>query len=227
VKITPQNLPAISSWESAYLRFETPEEEIKKFLRRLRSLGMDKWPRNAKIVELFCGRGNGLHALSRLGFQCLEGVDLSPRLLAQYEGPARCYVGDCRSLHFDDQSKDVVIVQGGLHHLPSLPDDLVRAFSEICRVLQNSGRVIIVEPWQTPFLRVTHVVSESPLMRRVSNKLDALATMIEHERDTYENWLRRPGEILAIARKYFVVIHESFRWGKWNFVGFPHPPSKS
>src|SRR5580700_4855758 len=77
-------------WEAAYLRFETPEQEIQKFVSRLRKLGADQWPRDAEIVELFCGRGNGLNALERLGFTRLEGVDLSPRLIAEYRGLAKC-----------------------------------------------------------------------------------------------------------------------------------------
>src|SRR5437762_12555511 len=49
-------------WEAAYLRFETPEEEIRKFIGRLNRLGARQWPSDAEIVELFCGRGNGLVA---------------------------------------------------------------------------------------------------------------------------------------------------------------------
>ncbi len=56
-------------------------------------------------------RGNGLVALERLGFTHIEGVDLSPRLLEQYKGPAKCTVADCRKLPFPDLSKDVLIVQ--------------------------------------------------------------------------------------------------------------------
>ena len=216
-----RNSEAIGPWEAAYLRFETPEEEIAKFLGRLRRLGAEKWPKNAEIVELFCGRGNGLHALERLGFQKLEGVDLSPRLLAQYHGPAKTQVADCRTLPFADRSKDVLIVQGGLHHLPELPDDLERTFAEMRRVLRDDGRVMFVEPWRTPFLTLAHLVSDNPLMRKLSNKLDALATMTEYERPTYENWLSRPQEISGLAHKYFVPHHESFQWGKWNFVGRP------
>jgi SAM-dependent methyltransferase len=216
-----QNSSAIGPWEAAYLRFETPEEEIAKFLERLRRLGAEKWPKDAEIVELFCGRGNGLHALARLGFQKLEGVDLSPRLLAQYHGPARTQVADCRTLPFTDRSKDVLIVQGGLHHLPVLPGDLERTFLEMRRVLRDDGRVMLVEPWRTPFLTFAHLVSDNPLMRKLSNKLDALATMTEYERPTYENWLSRPQEISGLAHKYFSPLHESFRWGKWNFVGKP------
>ena len=213
----------IDPWEAAYLRFETPEEEIRKFTDRLRRLGVSQWPRETNVVELFCGRGNGLHALERLGFRNIEGVDLSPRLLAEYRGGARCYAGDCRELPFADKSKDAAIVQGGLHHLPVLPDDLERVFAELKRVLRPSGRVVFVEPWLTPFLRFVHGVSENLLARRLSVKLDALATMIDYERQTYENWLGRPSEITQLARRYFQPEHESFAWGKWNFVGRPRP----
>jgi SAM-dependent methyltransferase len=213
----------IDPWETAYLRFETPEEEIRKFTERLRRLGASEWPRDTNVVELFCGRGNGLHALARLGFRNIEGVDLSPRLLAEYTGEARCIAGDCRELPFGDGSKDAIIVQGGLHHLPVLPDDLERVFAEVRRVLRPGGRVVFVEPWLTPFLRVVHGVAKNLVTRRISAKLDALATMIENERQTYENWLGRPREISQLARRYFQLEHESFAWGKWNFVGRARP----
>jgi ubiquinone/menaquinone biosynthesis C-methylase UbiE len=216
-----QNALSTDPWEAAYLRFETPEEEIQKFIVRLNRLGASQWPRDAEIVELFCGRGNGLVALERLGFTRIEGVDLSPRLVAQYRGPAKCLVGDCRQLPFADRSKDVLIVQGGLHHLPALPEDLQQTFAEMQRVLRKEGRAVFVEPWLTPFLKFVHRVSENPLARRVSNRMDALATMIQFERRTYEQWLGQPELIKKIARAHFVPVHEHFAWGKWNFVGTP------
>jgi ubiquinone/menaquinone biosynthesis C-methylase UbiE len=216
-----QNVLSPDPWEAAYLRFETAEQEIQKFIARLNRLGASKWPRDAEIVELFCGRGNGLIALQRLSFTRIEGVDLSPRLVAQYRGSAKCIVGDCRQLPFADRSKDVLIVQGGLHHLPTLPQDLQQTFSEIQRVLRKEGLAVFVEPWLTPFLNFVHGVSENPLARRLSNKMDALATMIHFERRTYEQWLGQPELIKKIARAHFVPAHESFAWGKWNFIGTP------
>ena len=208
-------------WEAAYVRFETPEQEIRKFARRLEKLGVVRLPREARVVELFCGRGNGLHALERLGFTNLVGVDLSARLIALYEGKARCFVSDCRRLPFPDQSEDVLIVQGGLHHLTTLPADLAQTCAEMHRVLRRDGRAVIVEPWLTPFLRLVHSVSGMGLARKCSAKLDALATMIDYERVTYEQWLNQPGMILNIARAHFSPVHESFAWGKWMFVGKP------
>src|SRR6266851_3118921 len=123
----PQNQLSPDPWEAAYLRFESPEEEIQKFIKRLTRLGAPQWPRDAEIVELLL----------------------------------------------------------------------------------------------TPFLKFVHTVSENPLARRVSNKMDALATMIQFERRTYEQWLGQPELIKNIARAHFLPLHESFTWGKWNFVGAP------
>ncbi len=220
-KTDAQEVLAPDPWEAAYLRFETPEQEIRKFIGRLNRLGARQWPRGAEIVELFCGRGNGLMALQRLGFTRLEGVDLSSRLIAQYKGPAKCIVGDCRKLPFENRSKDVLVVQGGLHHLLSLPEDLEQTFSEMQRVLRKKGLVVFVEPWLTPFLRFVHAVSRSSLARRLSKQVDALASMIQYERPTYEQWLTQPELIQKIARDHFAPLRESFTWGKWSFVGTP------
>jgi ubiquinone/menaquinone biosynthesis C-methylase UbiE len=218
---SPTGVDHEDPWEAAYQRFETPEQEIRKFTERLRSLGAAGWPRDAEIVELFCGRGNGLHALRRLGFTRLEGVDLSAHLLAQYHGDARCTVADCRQLPFADRSKDILIVQGGLHHLPTLPGDLDQTFQQMRRVLRKDGRVVLVEPWLTPFLRIAHLACANALVRRLSNKVDALAVMINYERRTYEQWLSQPEIILKLVRKYFSAEREKIAWGKWSFVGKP------
>src|SRR5438552_2217531 len=89
-------------WEENYARFETPEEEIEKFISRFRQLGASEWSSDARILDIFCGRGNGLKALERLGFTYLEGVDLSEQLLEQYSGPAQLYVGDAGELKLSD-----------------------------------------------------------------------------------------------------------------------------
>jgi ubiquinone/menaquinone biosynthesis C-methylase UbiE len=208
-------------WEEAYLRFETPEQEVKKFVKRLRRLRVRELPRDAKVVELFCGRGNGLIALQRMGFSNIEGVDLSAKLIAQYRGSGKVLVGDCRKLPFANQSKDLLIVQGGLHHLMVLPDHLEQTLAEMQRVLREGGRLVVVEPWRTPFLTLAHVISEIKLVRRVSNKMDALATMTHYERDTYERWLGQPEMILRCVAARFTTIQQWFAWGKWNFVGTP------
>jgi SAM-dependent methyltransferase len=208
-------------WESAYLRFETPREEIDKFKRRLRKLGCHTWDRQAEIVEIFCGRGHGLSSLSELGFLRLEGCDLSEHLLKQCTFPARLYLADCRQLPFESASRDIVIVQGGLHHLPDLPDDLVRVLAEVRRVLRPDGRFMVVEPWMTPFLRFVHAVARQPVARRLSAKLDAFQTMTEREATTYFAWLRSQRDILRLLAEQFSPVRQSFSLGKLLYVGSP------
>jgi SAM-dependent methyltransferase len=209
---------AIEAWEAAYLRFETPEQEIRKFVSRLRQVGAATWPRDARVLELFCGRGNGLVALERLGFTNLQGVDLSPRLVRLYRGRGRCAAADCRWLPIRSASHDVAIVQGGLHHLPDLIVDLPLVLAEVQRVLKPGGLFVVVEPWLTPFLRVAHAACESPV-RRLWGRLDALATMIEYERDTYTRWLAHPEFVAGQLTAAFDAQMRQERWGKLVFTG--------
>lgn len=209
----------ISAWEAAYQRFETPGQEVAKFIKRLRQVGAESWPREAQIVEIFCGRGNGLVALDRMGFANLEGVDLSHDLLSNYTGPARTWVRDCRQLPFDDASRDILIVQGGLHHLPTLPDDLEQTLNEVKRVLRPGGRFMVVEPWLTPFLRAVHFASERAFVRAMSQKFDALHTMIVHEQRTYDQWLAQPDAILTLLDERFERERVSASAGKLMYLG--------
>ena len=209
------------TWEQAYLRFETPEQEIAKFTGRLKALGVESWPRQARVLDIFCGRGNGLKALERFGFTDLSGVDLSPRLLEQYQGPARLYVGDARNMRLPDASFDLVIVQGGLHHLEILPDDLDQVCAEVARILKPDGRFVVVEPWRTLFLRAVDGLSEIPPLRAVWSKINAHYVMVKEEGAVYQTWLNNPNLVLDVLRRHFQPLHERAAWAKLHFVGRP------
>lgn len=208
-------------WEAAYERFETPEQEIAKFTGRLKRFGFDSLARDARINEIFCGRGGGLVALERLGFTNVEGTDLSDTLLAQYRGGATLHLADCLKMPFDDDTYDIVIVQGGLHHLPKIPGDLDRCLGEVKRILKPNGTFYVVEPWRTPFLTFVHFVTDQPIVRKIYAKGDALAAMAERERVTYEQWLGMPDEVIAVFAKHFIAQKQQTAWGKLAFVGHP------
>ncbi len=212
-----------TAWEEAYTRFETPEEEIKKFIGRLKKIGQHEWKRDARIVDIFCGRGNGLKALEHFGFTNLEGVDISGELLAKYEGRAKLYEADCRKMPLEDNSRDIFIVQGGLHHLPEIPADLDQTLSEVSRILRPGGKFILVEPWLTPFLHVIHFLSERSLLRRISKKFDAFAVMTHYEAETYFQWLGRADQVFSLLEKHFVREKSWQKWGKLVFVGRKKP----
>jgi ubiquinone/menaquinone biosynthesis C-methylase UbiE len=207
-------------WESAYQAFETPAEEQRKFLSRLRRIGADRWDRTARVVEICAGRGSGLRAWHALGFHNVIGVDLSPALVAAHIGPGRCVLGDARSLPLPTYSQDVAIVQGGLHHLATF-EDVDLALAEMRRVVVPNGRVVIIEPWLTPFLHVVHALSELQPVRRLVPKVDAFATMTEEESETYFRWLNAPDDLLALIRRHIEPGILWRRWGKLTVVGAP------
>jgi len=212
---------ASDPWEAAYIRFQTPDEEERKFIRRLVAAGAPGWDRDAVILDLFCGRGGGARALRRLGFRHVVGLDLSPRLLRARTDRSDCMVADCRVLPIATQSADIVVVQGGLHHLSTIPKDLSTVLTEVARALRPGGIFVAVEPWSTPFLAFVHAVCRIQIARRAVPKLDALSTMIEHERRTYEAWLRNGVTILRELDRRFDRRQLRRRLGKLHYVGTP------
>jgi hypothetical protein len=61
------------------------------------------------------------------------------------------------------------------------------------------------------------------MVRRVSNKMDAFATMTQWERRTYEQWLAQRMAILALLDARFRAEHRQVAWGKLMYVGVVEP----
>ncbi len=56
-------------WEKAYNSFESKKEEIEKFERRFEKFGLQNANKDSYVLDLFCGSGSGLQALSNLEFK--------------------------------------------------------------------------------------------------------------------------------------------------------------
>jgi len=103
-------------------------------------------PREARILEIGCGRGIALPVLARL---CrprrLAGLDIEEELLReaadhlrQQGAEAELRHGDVRRMPFDDESFDVVIDFGTLYHIAGSQT----ALDEIARVLAPGGTFV-------------------------------------------------------------------------------------
>lgn len=212
--------PALTRWEEAYQAFETPAQELRKFVDRLRSIGADGWDRDSRVLEVFSGRGTGLQAWHALGFRRVVGVDYSAALVFSSAAPGLGVIGDARRLPFASDSVDIAIVQNGLHHLEPA-DDVGLALSEMRRVLTPQGRMVIIEPWLTPFLRFVHAAAGQALARRLSRRLRAFQALREAECKTYDRWLATPAAHLELMHRYMTPDIERRRLGKLVLVGSP------
>lgn len=102
-------------------------------------------------VVLNVGGGPGTYScwLAKLGYE-VHLIDLTPRHLEQAREAsasqpdhslASVSEGDARSLSWDDESVDLVLLMGPLYHL-LIREDRLAALCEACRVLKRGGILI-------------------------------------------------------------------------------------
>lgn len=128
-----------------------------------------------RLLEYGCGTGSKVFFWAQNGAH-VSGIDISSEAIklakeATYkEGAAiKFYVMDAENLEFENDSFDIVVGSGILHHL-----DLVSSYAELSRVLHEGGRAIFIEPlghnplinvyrWLTPSMRTS---DEHPLLMK-------------------------------------------------------------
>lgn len=101
-----------------------------------------------KILDFACGNGeNGIYAAS-CGAS-VEGIDISPEGIenakknsSKFKVEEKCNfsVMDGENMSFSDNSFDLAIEYGALHHV-----DLDKALSELSRVLKKDGKMMCIE----------------------------------------------------------------------------------
>jgi SAM-dependent methyltransferase len=104
------------------------------------------------ILEIGCGSGYGAELLAQLRPKSYVGVDVMPEQVELAQARAAVYgLQDYRFLvkdatHLDcvpDGSKDVIVIFGILHHIPTQWRDVVQ---ECYRVLRKGGKLFVEEP---------------------------------------------------------------------------------
>jgi len=105
--------------------------------------GLFRPPRNARVLEVGCGRGVALPYLAkRLQPAELVGLDCDPDVLAIAQaragGVARLVEADARAMPFADASFDLVFDFGTFFHTPGHEQML----AEVARVLAPGGTLI-------------------------------------------------------------------------------------
>ncbi len=106
--------------------------------------------KDAKIIDVGCGRGSTLQMFRKLGYFNSVGIDISENALMRctrlftFKEGKDVFLMDARSVDFPDASFNLVFSDGMLEHFETPPLDIV---SEFCRI--SNKYVLLLQPNQT------------------------------------------------------------------------------
>ena len=123
-------------------------ENAPPIIRHIEALTELVPPAGLRVIDVGCGDGAMVRALTRLGAVAtgieIDAHQLAPALAAAPAGNERYLEGRGEKLPLDDESVDLVLYFNSLHHVPVA---LHRAaLEEARRVLVRGGAALIVEP---------------------------------------------------------------------------------
>ena len=150
------------------------------------------------ILDIGCSTGTCASACIPMKENRYRGIDIEPRYIELARGrlpDGDFQVMDARQLAFPDQSFDVVLFVGALHHMH---DDIVRdCFREIHRVLRPDGVVLCAEP----------MFSKSWLS----------TVLLRNDRGEH---IRSPQEYQGLFADFRIARESSFRFSIHQFCSF-------
>lgn len=203
---TPQEHAAQDTYEKFY-----GNKKYYNGVRRSREF-VQKWiEQNAKgkiFLDYACGDGMNAIAAAKAGAKLAIGIDISPISIENARKDAAAAnvatntffsQADCENTRLPDNSVDVVLCSGMLHHL-----DLSYAFPELRRIMKPGGRLLAVEALDyNPAIKLYRMMT--PDMRTDWEK----AHILSHKD-------------LRFAKRFFDVRNIHY----WHILGIltPHVP---
>ncbi|MFC1674303.1 methyltransferase domain-containing protein [Candidatus Omnitrophota bacterium] len=139
-----------------------------------------RYNQDKRILDLGCGSGAFLRYLTEFNVPLL-GIDLCFNLVATAKKKidhVKFIVGDAEYLPLPDESVDIIVFSGFLHHLPNME----KVIKEAYRVLRKGGRCFAYDP-----------NSRNPIMQLYRNKHSLF----------YSDKGRTPNERLLTAEELF------------------------
>jgi ubiquinone/menaquinone biosynthesis C-methylase UbiE/uncharacterized protein YbaR (Trm112 family) len=109
-------------------------------------------PKNAVILDIGCAQGRSAKSFVENKYTVI-GFDIAKKMVQignsrfkEFANPPVLFVGDATTVPVEDNSVDVVVLYGVLHHLPK-PKKIAK---EITRILKPSGIFLSLENNRTP-----------------------------------------------------------------------------
>ena len=142
---------------------------------------------DSQILDYGCGKGQLVEKLREDGFTNVVGTDPSQNLISQAGlSDDILKVMTNNKIPYPDNYFDFSYCSGVLHHIHW--DHLPTVLAELSRVLKPEGVFVFVEPRNSIWRKLGHLVVLSPLSRLYKNAF-ALAECLRAEWPTYKPWL--------------------------------------
>src|SRR5262245_34853419 len=132
------------AWNQAYRDPQLIARRFKKHRQRLAEMGVFSWPRDLKILALWCGSGEALKILQAEGFTNLSGSDVTVDEELKHETWVKLEAADSRKLPYAEATFDAVVCMHSLHHLGGL-EGIRAALNEAARILKPGGRLALID----------------------------------------------------------------------------------
>lgn len=180
------------------------------FWRATDRLMFEPWkkqiPRDSWVLDVGCAQGRSTFQLSDLPIT-LVGFDVSKNMIAQASAASKkkkmvaktiFFVGDASAFSLKDNSFDVVLLYGVLHHLHH-PEGTI---SEIMRVLKSAGLYFGLENNKTPVRAFFDLLQRlKPLWYEEAGSMPLIS------REDFMRWLSGKHDGLSVTMHTFIPPH--------------------
>jgi ubiquinone/menaquinone biosynthesis C-methylase UbiE len=128
-------------------------------------------PKNGdSVLDVGCGNGSLIAALSKKADISAFGVDISPKMIEECQNrypDMNFKISSGELIPFEDSTFDCVVMCCVLHHLHT-PETF---FTEAKRILKPGGVLIVGDPWMPIIARQVTNFIVAPLLKAGDNKI--------------------------------------------------------
>lgn len=158
-----------------------------------------------RILDLGCGPGSLVPEITKNAEIDYVGVDVSASMISRAKArypELEFSIGDAENLLFDDESFDVVICSGMLHHFPSVE----RVLIEVKRVLKVGGAFVCREPNEENFSKQHAEFAFLNLcLRNIIHVQRGSQAVIEPEEHEYHTDLDSETAVAMFSKHFWVA----------------------
>ena len=174
------------------------------------------YSKNKKILEYGCGTGQNIEIFNKFGASVTgvdiseEGIKKASKRIKEKNISADFFVMNVENTQFNNDSFDVVVGTGIIHHL-----DLNKIYLETSRILNQNGHAIFFEPLgHNPIINLyrkltpnIRTVDEHPLMKKDLNLLKKYFKNVEIKYFSLFTLLAVPFRSLSIFNPLFKILY--------------------